>query len=436
MGAAVDIRPDAVTPRPSGLRALPGLGHQDRVSLVGMGITVGLLHLVGFGILFGVVAPHRYPGASTAALTVGIGVLAYTLGLRHAFDADHIAAIDNTTRKLLSGGEYGSGRRHPLSVGFWFSLGHSSVVLALVVLLSVGVKALAGQVESDGSRLHAVTGIIGASVSGVFLWVIGLVNLGALIRIAGVFARMRGGDVDEAELEEVLDKRGFMNRWLGGLSGSVRAPWQLYPIGLLFGSGVRHGDRGGVVGVGRWCGGGAVAGVHRDRVAGVVRGGDVVDGQCRWDCDDGGVWVGVSSAGAQGVLQLDGDVDLGVGGVGDRDGGVGRGGRGSGASAWGCVVVSCRDSFGWCRVWDCGAVPGGVAGVVGDLAVRSCGGAVVGRDRGSRTRLILADESRGRWIPPRRFHTKTLHRSRTRAEPSDTEPRKTRRKAHHAALAP
>lgn len=238
MAAAADNRSDAVTPRLSRLHALAGPGREDRICLAGMALTVSLLHLIGFGILWGIVAPHRYsPHGGRQFLTVGMGVLAYTLGLRHAFDADHITAIDNTTRKLLSGGEYRGGKRHPLSAGFWFSLGHSTVVFALVVLLSLGVNSLAGQIEGGGSPLHAAAGIVGASVSGVFLWVIGLANLAALVRIAGVFARMRRGGVAEAELEEILDKRGLMNRWLGGLSRSVRAPWHLYPIGLLFGLG-------------------------------------------------------------------------------------------------------------------------------------------------------------------------------------------------------
>ena len=115
--------------------------------------------------------PSATTWASTGIYTVGIGILAYTFGLRHAFDADHIAAVDNTTRKLLA--DRAEGERRPLSVGFWFSLGHSTIVFLLAFLLSVGVKALAGQVEDDGSELHSITGIIGASVSGVFLWILG-----------------------------------------------------------------------------------------------------------------------------------------------------------------------------------------------------------------------------------------------------------------------
>jgi high-affinity nickel-transport protein len=127
--------------------------------------------------------------------------------------------------------------RKPLSVGFWFSLGHSTIVFALAFLLSVGVKALAGQVESDNSGLHSVTGVVGASVSGVFLWVLGILNLVVLFGILKVFREMRTGRYDEAQLEDHLNKRGFMNRFLGGLTKSVRKAWHIYPIGVLFGLG-------------------------------------------------------------------------------------------------------------------------------------------------------------------------------------------------------
>jgi len=168
------------------------------------------------------------------ALLVGVGILAYTFGLRHAFDADHIAAVDNTTRKLMADTE---NPRKPLSVGFWFSLGHSTIVFALAFLLSVGVKALAGPVEDDSSVLHSVTGVIGASVSGVFLWILGILNLMVLLGIIKVAREMRSGRYDEAQLEEQLNKRGFMNRFLGGLTKSVRKPWHIYPVGVLFGLG-------------------------------------------------------------------------------------------------------------------------------------------------------------------------------------------------------
>ncbi len=222
-----------------------GLSRRDRRSLAGMAGFIVALHVAGFGILFGFVLPNHYAlGGDHPVFSIGVGVLAYTFGLRHAFDADHIAAVDNTTRKLMADNAErkaaGTGPeeiRKPLSVGFWFSLGHSTIVFALAFLLSVGVKTLAGQVENDNSELHSVTGVIGASVSGVFLWILGILNLVVLFGIIKVFREMRHGTYDEAQLEEQLNKRGFMNRFLGGLTKSVRKAWHIYPIGVLFGLG-------------------------------------------------------------------------------------------------------------------------------------------------------------------------------------------------------
>ena len=213
------------------------LNRDDRASIVGMYGFIIFLHVIGFGVLLAFVVPKGYNLGATGIYGVGVGVLAYTFGLRHAFDADHIAAVDNTTRKLMSDNAETGNPRKPLSVGFWFSLGHSTIVFLLAFLLSVGVKALAGQVENDSSELHSVTGVIGASVSGVFLWVLGILNLIVLIGIIQVFRKMRGGVYNEQELEDQLNKRGFMNRILGGLTKSVRKPWHIYPIGVLFGLG-------------------------------------------------------------------------------------------------------------------------------------------------------------------------------------------------------
>jgi high-affinity nickel-transport protein len=214
------------------------LSRRDWRSLAGMAGFIVVLHVVGFGVLFGLVVPrHFHLGGDHPVFTVGVGLLAYTFGLRHAFDADHIAAVDNTTRKLMADNAASDTDRRPLSVGFWFSLGHSTIVFSLAFLLSMGVKALAGQVENGGSGLHSVTGVIGASVSGVFLWILGVLNLVVLLGIIRVFRRMRSGVYDEAALEDQLNKRGFMNRFLGGLTRSVRRPWHIYPVGVLFGLG-------------------------------------------------------------------------------------------------------------------------------------------------------------------------------------------------------
>ncbi|AZS89667.1 HoxN/HupN/NixA family nickel/cobalt transporter [Streptomyces griseoviridis] len=204
--------------------------RQEWVRVGGMAAFVIALHVIGWFTLVAIVAPHHY-SIGEKSFGIGIGVTAYTLGMRHAFDADHIAAIDNTTRKLM-----GEGQR-PLSVGFWFSLGHSSIVFGLALLLSLGVRTLAGPVRDDGSALHDVTGLIGTTVSGTFLYVIAGINLVILAGIWKVFRRMRSGHFDEAALEEQLDNRGLMNRILGRFMKSITKSWQMYPLGLLFGLG-------------------------------------------------------------------------------------------------------------------------------------------------------------------------------------------------------
>jgi nickel/cobalt transporter (NiCoT) family protein len=198
----------------------------------GMAAVILGLHVLGFGLLFAVVVPGHFElGGSAGALGVGIGITAYTLGLRHAFDADHIGAIDNTTRKLM-----GDGQR-PLAVGFFFSLGHSTIVFALAALFAIGIKGLSGAVDDQGSALHQVTGLIGPSVSGSFLIVIGILNLAVLISIVGIFRRMRSGEYAEAELERELDNRGFMNRFYKRATSAITKSWQMYPLGVLFGLG-------------------------------------------------------------------------------------------------------------------------------------------------------------------------------------------------------
>ena len=218
--------------RRSGPRAFwSSLTAGQRRTLVLMGGAVATLHLLGFGILIALVAPSHYRLGTAGAFTLGIGVTAYTLGLRHAFDADHISAIDNTTRKLMAEG------KRPLSVGFWFSLGHSTIVFALAVLLSLGIRSLDGPVKNGGSALHQIAGWIGTLVSGSFLYVIAAINAVILFGIIAVFREMRAGRYDEAELEAQLSRRGLMNRVLGRLTRAVNSPGQMYPIGVLFGLG-------------------------------------------------------------------------------------------------------------------------------------------------------------------------------------------------------
>jgi high-affinity nickel-transport protein len=198
----------------------------------GLAAAVVLLHVLGFGTLLLFVVPRHLSLGHAGGFGLGLGITAYTLGLRHAFDADHIAAIDNTTRKLMADG------KRPLGTGFFFSLGHSTIVFALALLLAVGVRALGPAVEHSGSTLHVVTTVVGTSVSGLFLYVIAAINVAVLIGILGIFQRMRSGDgIDQDELERKLNSRGLMNRVLAPVVRRVSASWHMYPVGVLFGLG-------------------------------------------------------------------------------------------------------------------------------------------------------------------------------------------------------
>ena len=208
------------------------LSGAERRRVARMGSLVLLLHVIGFGLLIVAVAPEHYRlGGAHQVFTVGVGVLAYSFGLRHAFDVDHIAAIDNTTRRLIADGQ------KPLSVGFWFSLGHSSVVFVLALLLAVGVTSIIAPLEDGGSRLHSLADLIGPSVSGGFLWLLGALNLAVLVGIVRALRRLRAGTFDDAELDRRLASRGLLNRILGGLTRRAAKPWQIYPVGVLFGLG-------------------------------------------------------------------------------------------------------------------------------------------------------------------------------------------------------
>ena len=184
------------------------------------------LHALGFFLLLAV-APQR----ATGGLAVGTGLTAYTLGLRHAFDADHITAIDNATRKLMAEG------KPAVSAGFFFSLGHSTVVFVLAFLFATGIKEIAGQMLADGSTLQSVTSWVGPAVSGTFLYVIGALNVAVLWGTTKLLGEMRADRFDEGELEGRVQPSGLMGRLLGRFTRAVTKPWQMYPVGLLFGLG-------------------------------------------------------------------------------------------------------------------------------------------------------------------------------------------------------
>jgi high-affinity nickel-transport protein len=203
----------------SALRFTRGLSRDEWLRLSGFGMAVAALHLLGWGLFL------YYSGRYRPL--VGLGLTAYLFGLRHAFDADHIAAIDNTTRKLLHEGQ------RPMGVGFFFSLGHSTVVFSLVAGLAVAART----VDSRIPAFQHYGGYVGAGVSGTFLWIIGILNLIVLVDILRIFGEMRGGHYDRHRLENRLLERGMMSRFFGRFFRLIGASWQMYPLGLLFGLG-------------------------------------------------------------------------------------------------------------------------------------------------------------------------------------------------------
>jgi nickel/cobalt transporter (NiCoT) family protein len=158
---------------------------------------------------------------------IGLGVLCYTLGLRHGVDADHICAIDNTTRKLLQQG------KRPYTVGTWFSLGHSTIVMAMLVALVFAERSILSNIPA----FRSYGSVIGTAVSGGFLYIIAFINLLIFLEIYAIFKKLRTGSMNQQELEEQLNKRGFMNRYFNPLFKLVNEPWQIYPVGVLFGLG-------------------------------------------------------------------------------------------------------------------------------------------------------------------------------------------------------
>src|SRR5437879_8842531 len=175
----------------------------ERGRLAGLFGSVGLLHIAGWGLLLAYAANH--PGF------IWLGGVAYMLGLRHAFDADHIAAIDNTTRKLLQSG------KKPLGVGFFFSLGHSTVVFLIAVALGLAVRSLVQGVVGDNGELRNIGGAVGTLVSGGFLVLIGVLNLVILIDIVRVYRKLRRGEYDRESLDNELMTGGVMTRLFGRL---------------------------------------------------------------------------------------------------------------------------------------------------------------------------------------------------------------------------
>ncbi|GHO89655.1 HoxN/HupN/NixA family nickel/cobalt transporter [Dictyobacter formicarum] len=164
---------------------------------------------------------------SGAMATLGLAITAYTFGLRHSVDADHISAIDNVTRKLMQE------KKRPVAVGFFFSLGHSTVVFGLCIVI-----AITASVIKDFDALKNIGGFIGASVSAIFLYLIALLNVVILWDIFKTFQKVkRGEEYNEQTLNDSLNQRGLMARFFGPLLRATDKSWKMYPIGVLFGLG-------------------------------------------------------------------------------------------------------------------------------------------------------------------------------------------------------
>ena len=220
--------PREAPPTPPGSRSRWGPpGGWKRIA--GALSVVLFLTAVSFGLLFVVVIPGHHE-INGQIFGIGLAITAYLLGVRHAFDADHIAAIDNTTRKLVADGQ------RPVTVGLFFSFGHSTVVFVMALFVAIGAKFVSALV-SDGSDIHQTLGVIGTSISGLFLVIIGLINLAALLSIYKVWREAQTGAYDEPALEDALNSRGVFARLLRPAMKAIKRPGQMYPLGFLFGLG-------------------------------------------------------------------------------------------------------------------------------------------------------------------------------------------------------
>jgi high-affinity nickel-transport protein len=208
------------------LRATAGeWSHLVLLALVVVGINA-----LGWGIFVLAVLPHHFHYRGLG-IGVGVAVTTWTLGARHAFDADHISAIDNTTRKLMADGQ------RPLATGFFFALGHSTVVVLIGAGVAVAGRAVFGAVVDPHSTYQTVGGVVGTAVAGAFLWLIAALNVVVLAGIVAVFRELRRGRYDEAALERQLTNRGFMWRFFGRFMGSISKTWHMFPVGMAFGIG-------------------------------------------------------------------------------------------------------------------------------------------------------------------------------------------------------
>jgi high-affinity nickel-transport protein len=212
------------------------LSGREWARLVAMFGFILAVNAVGWCIFIACVMPHHFDyrgegGSRGLGVGLGVAITAWFLGFRHAFDADHISCIDNTTRKLMADG------KRPLGTGFFFSFGHSTIVVAVGVGITFAARAVFGAMVDPSSAYETAGGAIGTLLSAGFLYLIAVLNLIVLAGIFKVFRDMRAGTYNEAELEAQLQARGLMYRFFGRFMRSINHTWQLYFVGLVFGIG-------------------------------------------------------------------------------------------------------------------------------------------------------------------------------------------------------
>jgi len=206
------------------------LSRGEKLRFGAMALVILALNALGWGIFVFAIQPHhfRYGGLG---IGLGVALTAWTLGARHAFDADHISAIDNTTRKLMSDG------KRPLGTGFFFALGHSTILVVVGIGLGIAAKAVFGAVVRPGSGYETIGGVVGTSLAAGFLYLIAALNVVVLAGIARVFRGLRAGRFDEDELERQLQARGLMWRFFGRFMRAITKTWHMFFVGLVFGIG-------------------------------------------------------------------------------------------------------------------------------------------------------------------------------------------------------
>ena len=207
--------------------------HDIRRKVIGIYALLIIFNIAAWAVAF-VGFSIQYP------TLLGVALLAYTFGLRHSVDADHISAIDNVTRKLMQE------NKRPVAVGFFFSLGHSTIVIGLTVAIAIAATVVSGAIPA----LKNAGGLIGTSVSATFLYLIAIINFLVLWEIFQAFRHVsRGEEYNDQTLDEFLNQRGLMGRFFRPLLRMVDKSWKMYPVGVLFGLGFDTATEVGILGI-------------------------------------------------------------------------------------------------------------------------------------------------------------------------------------------